>query len=52
MLLRYFRLHSEQTMYTGYLDGATPTGTIKGAGMAATIPAAPTIVADPTAARS
>ncbi|MGC2616161.1 MAG: TIGR03768 family metallophosphoesterase [Terracidiphilus sp.] len=43
-----FAAIQQQTMYTGYIDGATPTGTIKGAGMAATIPAAPTIVADPS----
>ncbi len=36
----------EQTMYTGYLDGSTPTGVITGAGMATSM-AAPTTAADP-----
>ncbi len=42
-----FAAIQEETMYTGYVDGSTPTGTIKGAGMVASSPAGPTVVADP-----
>jgi len=37
----------EQTMYMGYLDGSTPTGAIKGAGMVASTASAPIVAADP-----
>jgi metallophosphoesterase (TIGR03768 family) len=38
---------AQPLLYPGVLDGSTPTGTIKGAGMVSAVGAAPTVTADP-----